>query len=136
MTPYHEMFLPIFLVGCAIASVTAFVAGRRTGCLGPLTLFVVGVMSLWAALFFGADLGYRAWQAMPNPPEEAFSDASVVGALVFGWFPSGIFWLFIFAVVRLIRLLSYQAKRRHEDRGTSNNHVAEETGNPYQGPSA
>ena len=91
MTPYDETFLPIFLMGCFVAVITSFVAGRMSGCLIPGVLLCIGVLAFWAAVFIGSDMGYRAWQSMPDPPDEAFSDASVLGALVLGWFPGLIF---------------------------------------------
>ncbi len=100
MTPYHTSFVPFFLTGCLIAAIVSFLAGRSSGCFWPGLLLSVGTLAFWAAIFFGADLGYRAWQSMPDPPDEAFSDASVLGALVLGWLPGGIFCLTIFGLVR------------------------------------
>lgn len=109
MTPYHETFLPIFLLGCFIAAVASFFAGRISGCIWPSALLLIGVLAIWSALFVGSDLGYRAWQSMPNPPREAFSDASVVGSLLFGWFPGGIFCLTVFGLVRAMRRVLHWA---------------------------
>lgn len=100
MTPFHETFLPIFLIGCAIALVASIFAGRLSGWIWPGILLIVGILAFWVCIFIGSDLGYRAWQSMPDPPEEAFRDTSVVGALVFGWIPGGMFCLSVFALVR------------------------------------
>ena len=105
MTPYHVTFLPIFLAGCLVALVCSIFAGKARGCLIPGLLLCVGIVAFWAALFVGADSGYRAWQSMPDPPEEAFSDASVMGALLIGWVPGLMFCLVVFGIVRGLGLL-------------------------------
>lgn len=135
MTPYHETFLPIFVTGCLIATVASCFAGRLSGCFAPLLLLVGGILSFWAGLFFGSDMGYRAWQSMPDPPEEAFSDASVLGALIFGWVPGVIFCLTFFSLVRAI-----QWYMRRANPPVVPEEIVElvsppvETGNPFQGP--
>lgn len=102
----------------------------------PGILLVVGVLAFWAGVFIGSDLGYRAWQTMPNPPEEAFSDASALGALVFGWLPGGIFCLAIFGLVRGIRWLLHWANPDEFPDSSTPTPQPIETGNPYQGPNA
>ncbi|MAT38102.1 MAG: hypothetical protein CL946_00710 [Ectothiorhodospiraceae bacterium] len=136
MTPYHDIFLPIFGLGCAVALMASLVAGWKSGCLWPGALLLIGVAAVWASMFIGSDLGYRAWQAIPNPPEEAFSDASVMGALVFGWFPSGVFCLTIFAVVRVIKLIIRWANPTPAGSGNPATPKPIETGNPYQQPNS
>ncbi|MCA9195027.1 MAG: hypothetical protein KDB03_24815 [Planctomycetales bacterium] len=139
MTPYHEVFIPIFLMGILIAGGLSLLAGMRSGCLIPGILLVGGTLSLWAALFLGSDMGYRAWQKMPDPPDEAFSDASVLGAFVMGWFPASIFCIIVFGTVRSVRCLLHWA---NPDVFPSTNIASiapgpEETmdfGNPYQSP--
>ncbi len=109
MTPYHEVFVPIFLLGILIAGALSLFAGMRSGCLLPGILLVGGTLALWAAIFGGADMGYRAWQKMPDPPDEAFSDASVLGAFILGWLPASMFCIFIFGTVRSFRWLLHWA---------------------------
>ncbi len=103
MTPYHEYFVPFFLLGFLIAGTASFVAGRMSGCVVPGVLLWIGVMVSWAALFIGSHLGYRAWQSMPDAPDEAFRDTSAAGALFLGWFPGLVFCLAVFGLVRGIR---------------------------------
>lgn len=88
-----------------MAAIAAFFAGRMSGCLAPALTLALGVLGFWVAIFIGVDMGYRGWQAMPDPPPEAFSDASAVGALVFGWIPGGILCLILFAFMRICRRL-------------------------------
>ncbi len=92
-------------------------------------------MAFWAALFIGSDLGYRAWQSMPDAPEEAFSDASALGALVLGWLPGGIFCLAVFGLVRGMRWLLHWADPDVFPKDAAPiSSPPVETGNPYQGP--
>ncbi len=102
MNVYEQTFLPIFLVGCAIAACVSFVAARKPGFAIPGKFFGIGVLTFWAALFVASDTGYRAWQSIPNPPPEAFSDSGPAGALILGWVPGCIFCGLIFGLVRLI----------------------------------
>lgn len=136
MTPYHEYFLPIFVLGCLGSAVVSFVAGRMSGCVWPGCLLVIGVLAFWSSVFIGSDLGYRAWQSMPNPPDEAFSDASALGALVFGWFPGVIFCLFIFGLVRGAKWVLHWANPDVFPRDSKPIQQPIETGNPFQGPNA
>ena len=85
-------------------------------------------------MFFGSDMGYRAWQEMPDPPDEAFSDASVLGALIFGWLPAGLFCLMVFAVVRGFRWLLHWANPDVSPSDLKVPAQPSESGNPYQSP--
>jgi hypothetical protein len=134
MTPYHDIFIPIFLFGCSIAAIASFFAGRLSGCVWPGLLLLTGILAFWSAVFIGSDLGYRAWQSMPDPPEEAFNDASALGALVLGWFPAGIFCLTIFGLVRVIRWILRWANGQEPAKGGKPDRPPVETGNPYQSP--
>lgn len=51
-------------------------------------ILFVSMVVLWVSMFIAADSGYRAWQSIPNPPEEAFSDTGPILFLVLGWLPS------------------------------------------------
>ncbi len=70
MTPYDETFLPIFILGCVLGAVASFFAGRLSGCVLPGALLAIGILAVWSAVFIGSDMGYRAWQSMPDPPRE------------------------------------------------------------------
>ena len=139
MTLYDAYFIPIVLLGCLTAGIVSFIAGWMSGYVWRAVLLLIGVVALWIALFLGSDLGYRAWQSMPDPPDEAFSDASAAGALVFGWFPAGIFCLTIFGMARGVRWFLHWANPDEfpRDSKPATKPPAEpiETGNPYQGPS-
>ena len=54
--------------------------------------------------FLGSDMGHRAWQQIPNPRDEAYSNAAPAGLLIFGWIPGGMFCALVFGLNWLIRL--------------------------------
>lgn len=134
MTPYHETFLPIFLLGCLIAGILSVIAGIKSGCLFPGFFLSIGVLTIWAAIFVGSDLGYRAWQSMPDPPAEAFSDASVLGAFVLGWIPGLVFCSIVFGAVRGFRWLLHWANPDAFPNMVQAPPRTPESGNPYQSP--
>ena len=132
MTAYHDVFFPIFGAGCAVAVIASFLAGKKAGCVLPGILFVLGVVAFWIGLFLGSDLGFRAWQSIPNPPAEAFTDTAPLGALILGWLPGGAFCFLIFGLTRIGRLLLSMGKPNVNADKSRLNTV--ETGNPYQSP--
>ena len=109
MTPYLEHFLPAFSVGCLIASVASLLASRFSGFALPALLIFVGTIAFWAGLAIGSDAGYRGWQSIPDPPREAFSDASAAGAMLFGWIPGTIYCLVVYGIGEGIRRLLHWA---------------------------
>ena len=57
--------------------------GWRIAFLGAATLV------LWFAMFVAVESGCRAWQCIPNPPEDAYSDTGGPFYILFlGWQPS------------------------------------------------
>lgn len=109
MTPYDETFLSIFSLGCVVAAVPSFLAGCLPRSSWAVVLFATGVLICWATVFMASDMGYRAWQSMPDAPSEAFSDASASGALLFGSLPAGIFCTTVFGFARGARWLLHWA---------------------------
>ena len=136
MTPYHESFLPIFLLGCFFAAVASLFAGRAKGCMLPAFLITIGIVVFWVAIFLGSDIGYRAWQSMDDPPDEAFSDASAMGALLFGWFPGLLYCLTVFGFVRGIAWALRWANPDKYATVATPEPQHKETNNPYQPPNA
>ena len=121
--------------------VLCIVAGWMRGWIVAGFLVAFSILMLWAGLFLGMELGYRAWQAMPDPPDEAFADIAPVGALVFGWVPSGMFCGFVFAIVRIMSLKMrspvepnsaslIEGVREPRD-GAMEAHTAADPNNPY-----
>lgn len=139
MTAYDQVFYPIFGVGCAIAAIASFLAARKSGLVFPAALLVVGVVAFWAGLFIGSEFGYQAWQSIPDPPQEAFSDTAPMGALLFGWLPGSVFCGYVFGFSRLVRHFLFGRDRGLSGGGPDlsggdldSNSV--ETGNPYEAP--
>jgi hypothetical protein len=71
---------------------------------------------------------------MPDPPDEAFSDASVLGALVLGWFPGLVFSVMVFGLVRGIKWLLHWANPDIFPGNSRMDRQASDSGNPYQSP--
>ncbi|MCH2181632.1 MAG: hypothetical protein MK108_06460 [Mariniblastus sp.] len=135
MTVYHQYFFPIFGAGLLLALTLSLAAGWRRGCIVPLICLPLGVLSFWSGLFLGAEIGYRQWQNIPNPPDEAFADTAPLGALLVGWLPGLIFCGAIFGLTRLIyTLVSPRDVTPMNPSSTSANINRAETGNPYQAP--
>ena len=86
----HAAFLTIFGIGLAFGTGSAFLAAINRSWLGRVPLLIVGVISVWLGLFLGSDKGFRVWQSMPDPPDEAFADTGPLGALIAGWIPGSI----------------------------------------------
>ncbi|MEC8783913.1 MAG: hypothetical protein VXY07_13855 [Planctomycetota bacterium] len=132
-SPYDGVFWPIFGGGLALSFVMATAAAWSRGFLIPLILLLISVLSFWITIFLGSDLGYRAWQQIPNPPDEAYSDAAPAGLLILGWIPGGMFCSLVFGLNLLIRLPLLLGKTS----GSQNTQVvaATETGdstNPFR----
>jgi len=74
--------------GLAASLVIVLWGSRRARPGLRIAALAVAVIGLWAGLFAGVDQGYRAWQSIPNPPEEAFSDTGGPFTVLFlGWVP-------------------------------------------------
>ena len=132
MTPYHEYFYPIFGAGIAIATIASLVAGWTSGRVLAVVSLAMGGLIFWGGLVIGSEVGYYAWQSMPNPPTEAFSDTSAMGALFLGWLPAGIYCGCIFGFTKLAKYLL--SRGASGGSGVETHSLPVETGNPYQVP--
>ena len=97
------------LCGLMISSAMAIGASRFRKRNDRVILGIAATLVLWIAMFLAADSGYRAWQGIPNPPEEAFSDTGPVLFLIGGWLPSLVF----------VMLLNLAGRRFMRDVSTS-----------------
>lgn len=95
MTPLDFYFYTIFGAGCVLAGVLSLIA---SGCrwLSAALLLATAICIFWSGLLSGLEIGFRAWQAIPNPPEEAYSDSGPSIVLVGGWIPGTIFCMIVF----------------------------------------
>ena len=83
MTPLDFYFYTIFGAGCVLAGVLSLIA-TRCRWLSATLLLATAICIFWSSLLFGLEIGFRAWQAIPNPPEEAYSDSGPSIVLVGG----------------------------------------------------
>ena len=80
---------PSLACGLAISTVMVLWGSRRVHRRSRMAVLAAAILVLWIALFIGVDSGYRAWQSLPNPPKEAFSDTGGPFSFLFaGWLPS------------------------------------------------
>ncbi len=100
---YQRGFLP-WLVGGGVAAAAVIIFGRsRPRRLTGFACWLLAVLLLWGSLVQGVGAGYAAWQAIPNPPEEAFADGGpMVGTLFLGWVYSGVLCSACWALLLLI----------------------------------
>jgi len=126
-----------FAWGLAISFLILIVGsgcGRR---ILRLAFLAVAVFVLWIAMFVGAEVGYSAWQGIPNPPDEAFSDTGPIFFLLAGWLPSLAILGSTYLVLRLCwRVFALKSPVRAIDASQSSNTVDRppDDGNPYQSP--
>lgn len=86
--PFQQVLCLHLLYGLPIVLVAGACAARLGHWLTRLGLLGLGVLVFWLGLFLGTHIGYGVWQAVDNPPEEAFADgAGLVGTLIAGWLP-------------------------------------------------
>ena len=82
---------------------TLLLHGAVRSCPGRILLTLIGVAVIRASLFYGVAKGFETWQAMPDPPEEAFNDGgATIGALFIGWLPASIMVGFVALVSSLV----------------------------------
>lgn len=85
--------------GLLLASGMLVYGARRERRVSRVAFLVAAIFFLWVAIFLSVDSGYRAWQNIPNPPEEAFSDTGgPFVALFLGWLPG----LVILSILHLL----------------------------------
>jgi hypothetical protein len=76
-----------FVCGLAISFLILIFGSSRARLVPQLAFLMAAVLVLWVAMFVGAEVGYSAWQGIPNPPNEAFSDTGPIFFLLAGWLP-------------------------------------------------
>jgi hypothetical protein len=77
--------LPSLLIALLLV---AWGSGRKRGGV-RMALLGTSVLILWIGLILGVETGYSAWQSIPEPPEEAYSDTGGPFVVLFmGWCPA------------------------------------------------
>jgi len=99
-TTFNLIFFPALAGALALAAW----GGWKRGWLLSLAGLLGGVLLFWGGLLAALGAYFTAWQQIPDPPEEAFSDgASLLFVLLVGWLPGLVLSGAAFAVARLIR---------------------------------
>ncbi|MFP6872624.1 MAG: hypothetical protein VCA55_03865 [Verrucomicrobiales bacterium] len=107
MTPFQEVFLMYLAIGLPFGFLVTFFASRVKSLTARLPLCLLAVLIVWLTLFLGVTQGYDAWQALPNPPEEAFADGGgLTGVVIAGWLPAGIFVAAAYVFLMFLRKFS------------------------------
>ena len=87
----HAAMATCIAVGVVAALLAAGLAAWNLSWWWRIPLLFVGALSGWVGLFLGSEMYFRVWQAMPDPPDEAFADTAPLGVLLGGWLPGGLF---------------------------------------------
>lgn len=130
-----------FAYGLAISFLLVIFSSIFSRLVPRLVFLGAAILVLWGAMFVGAEVGYSAWQSIPDPPNEAFSDTGPIFFLLAGWLPSlallGPMHLVLYLVPRLCwQVLAPKAPVHKIDTSQSINTAARppDDGNPYQSP--
>ncbi len=107
----YAAFFTIFGIGLLYGGASAVLAAWNRSLWGRIPLLLAGILCVWLSLFLGSDKGFRVWQSMPDPPDEAFADTAPLGALLAGWIPGGVIVGSFFALALLIFWLHQRPKK-------------------------
>lgn len=103
-----------FLLGWIPACLSVVIGSGSQGVVTRGFCLGFGILLMWGGYFMGVEIGYRTWQGLPNPPDEAFSDTDGASGLFLGWLPSMVFLGCLHALSVSIR------------RGTTSSHATTE----------
>ena len=104
--PYRSVLYSHLSYGLPMALIAGACAAAIGGRLLRFGVMLAGVLAFWVALFLGNHYGFYAWQTVPNPPEEAFTDGAIlVGSLMGGWLPGGLIVVVAYGLGALLRRL-------------------------------
>ena len=102
---FHDVFLLVFFVPCSASIVLSYLAAATDRITKQVLCLSAAVLIFWVGMAVASDLAYRALQASPDAPAEAFNDSSPAGIAMFGWIPAGVFCFVVFAMSRIARAL-------------------------------
>ena len=105
LNPYHSALLTYGGSALVVMMLLILIAVWRFRIWVQLGVIAFGILLIWAGLFFGSELGYRSWQSMPDPPDEAFADTAPMGFLIGGWVPGIMATLSWWGALLLVRNL-------------------------------
>lgn len=114
-----DRFLALFVllgIGLTASLLAAVLAAWNRSWWGRLPILGVGILGTWIGLLVSSDLYFRVWQAMPNPPDEAYADSGPAGALLFGWMPGILVMVVLFVPAWSVAVLLGRRPRPSKDR--------------------
>ena len=89
MTPVQSTLLIYVLIALPIATLCGIGAARIRSWWLKVPLAFIGFMVGWSSIVLGVGHGFDTWQAMADPPDEAFADGAQLMASFFaGWIPA------------------------------------------------
>jgi hypothetical protein len=101
---YLRTLLLYLTIGGAVALASVSLGVFRFRLLGQILCLLVAIIALWASLIFGVGAAFDAWQAMPEPPNEAYADgAQLTGSIMFGWILAGPPCVFLWACLTVAK---------------------------------
>ncbi len=104
LNAFQAVFYPSLAGGCLVGGSLAWFAATRKNLFATLPLLLAAVVVVWFSLAAGVHFGYGAWQSIDNPPDEAFADgANLIGSVMFGWMPAGVFCGVVLVLARVLR---------------------------------
>ena len=103
----------LLVIGLLISCVVVAIFSRSQN---PFVRYIglgISTIILWGFLFAGVDYGYREWQGIDNPPDDAFSDTGGPFAFLFlGWMPAlCILYPFLWLLGKLKKEKSYSWRK-------------------------
>jgi hypothetical protein len=126
-----------FAWGLAISFLILIFGSSRARLIPQLVFLLAAILVLWVAMFVAAEAGYSAWQSMPDPPDEAFSDTGPIFFLLVGWLPSFCILGIVHLALRFCwQVVTPKAPVQKIDTSQAINTVDRppDDGNPYQSP--
>ncbi|MEM7310484.1 MAG: hypothetical protein AAF682_27655 [Planctomycetota bacterium] len=111
LTPYHSTLLTIACPALGFSLLMVLIATWRCRIAVQCVAVLLGILVLWAGLVAGSYYGYEAWQAMPDPPDEAFADGAKLMALfLLGWLPAGLVTFAWWGFLRVVGLVVQRSR--------------------------
>lgn len=97
----RDVFLVVFAIPCIVSILLSYLAAKSKRDTQRALCFIGAIFFFWAGLALASDLGFRAWQSIPDAPPEAFNDSGPAAAMLMGWLPATVFCFLIYIMARV-----------------------------------